>query len=742
MTNKNMFNYKRIWLAVFLLMTCFVFSPSLSALNYTPGHETMIKHIIQLIKENEQQLSSGEIDEAAWAAFVEQFNNTRKELSDLTCDLPNPNIAGGREVCLLTEDIPNWLAARTAEMEDPDLRLAAVEYSKEYMGFVDDGEGSTYEVIGKCYFLYYNPVSGCNYDVQDNMMFFEDKLIKEVTYKFFERHNDTSQCFMQPATQDDLEDPYQALGDVLGRWSGKVDDEKDDSVLWIRPSNNWRREIFSDISEYALQYGLIFAEPTYVIIAGIRCLVRLFRGKECEFSGAAPKPPLDQLEGMMPGFGSIEIDKTVGMWHMMHVGREGLGEYNNIPGTHLENAGPGSPGELDFIVMALGDVTGASLRAGKSNGVKHYGPHDDVEREHNYEWQMDSIGHLEWSSLSSLGEYGWHEFKENPTGSKFLGWPLHALGDVIIPHHIFATMSYGHLSFESAMSDAFFELFWGEENTDDEVSADRNDADNYESENAIIANGYKWWKQFCWDSSLEASKELSSAKSLIEAVAMDNMQYVGTWAWNDDYSVMENLQDSKEKKDEKTASYLADSDFWNGMKPIVSNSSGAALAFLMCAADMVDYQENSSSEEVTRCDDGYGYCASWECGFSFECIEGYTGPESVSVESDIETTNDFGSSTGSPCGTTDWYTCEQFGGVCPSSTTCTEGCCVPDGYYIPGDNCVVQSCMSSAGCDEGYSCSDGCCVASTSVECESYNDCGGNYICCGGHCSVGPVCVE
>lgn len=57
---------------------------------------------------------------------------------------------------------------------------------------------------------------------------------------------------------------------------------------------------------------------------------------------------------------------------------------------------------------------------------------------------------------------------------------------------------------------------------------------------------------------------------------------------------------------------------------MMNNSSGAALALLMSAADMVDYNENSQSVG-TKCPVNFGYCPTWEC--EFQCVEGYTHDE-------------------------------------------------------------------------------------------------------------------
>ena len=303
----------------------------------------------------------------------------------------------------------------------------------------------------------------------------------------------------------------------------------------------------------------------------------------------------------------------VGMWHMMNVRRQGKGEFNDIPGTQLIHAGQLFPGEMDLILTAATALGGLTYDAVHGKGDDRYGPHDDYsdKRDHYWDWQVDTIGVMEWSSLSSLGEFGWAEFTDNPTGSRYLGWPLHAIGDTIIPHHIFGTTSWGHHAYESAMDEAWPRLFWGEEKS---VSSEATmDGDKDEDEVNIIRNGYKWWKEYCWDTSSwvnQTKKDLESAKELIEAVAIENAAYVNLWAWDDWQSVAENTSD--EGKMKKVNRYLAKDAFWENARSMVANSSGAALALLMCAADMV---ESDGSPSDTKCEEGYEYCMKWECGF-------------------------------------------------------------------------------------------------------------------------------
>jgi len=62
-----------------------------------------------------------------------------------------------------------------------------------------------------------------------------------------------------------------------------------------------------------------------------------------------------------------------------------------------------------------------------------------------------TLGHVEFSTLDNLAEYGWANFATNPTTAQYLMYPLHALGDAAEPHHAAGTTSWGHRPYEDAV---------------------------------------------------------------------------------------------------------------------------------------------------------------------------------------------------------------------------------------------------------------------------------------------------
>ena len=73
--------------------------------------------------------------------------------------------------------------------------------------------------------------------------------------------------------------------------------------------------------------------------------------------------------------------------------------------------------------------------------------------------------------------------------------------------------------------------------------------------------------------------------------------------------------------------YLLDPAFAANASQLISNSSGATLALLMSASDMVVSQGHTPA---TKCPDGSGYCATWQC--DFQCTEGFAGYDPATME--------------------------------------------------------------------------------------------------------------
>jgi hypothetical protein len=292
---------------------------------------------------------------------------------------------------------------------------------------------------------------------------------------------------------------------------------------------------------------------------------------------------------------------------MIQVDRQGNGIYNDIPGTLLEQAGPNRvPGLLDAAAMILADGAGATVNARKSNGVKRYSPYDERKRPKTA-WQRQNLGHTEFSPVNNLGQWGWDEFTKSPTSAKYLGWPLHAFGDMMVPHHLVATGSWGHSPFENAM-------WW---------ILRQEDGGFAETEESILVNGYYWWKRYCYN------KDSVDVSAMLQELAVENRGRVGQWAWNDDASRYYRNGTTYEKD---LATYLyyyltPSETLEDVMKPLWIASNGAALSLMVCAADRV---ESPGPPEDAQCDEDEYFDS-----LIFSCEPGPSECEEPQVEIDV-----------------------------------------------------------------------------------------------------------
>jgi len=614
-------------------------SASVNALNYGDfskkgGHALMIKNIVNLIKAHDNDLysdSDSDVDTDSYNAdkmlFLEAVSSAREKLSELESGLPNPyDVPDSVDYCVHVydefsdaqfEQLKNeWVAKIDDFTTDTDSEDIYVSQSRvaDVETYTEDSQCliSEYQEIGvfcekKCVHVIFDPPA-CDYDHTDNLNEFEHFTIKDLKgYKKFDRNVNSAACFME---YDEKEtDPYDALQWVLARHAGKVDDELKDSVFWFKPSNTMAGKLITEITDKAINaakdVSIFMASPTLLLIAGIRCFFKLFTDDRCSSDDLKfiPDIPVEESVAALPGVVSHSIPKYVGLWHMMQVDLENEGEYNNIPGTTMEYAGPGgNPGILDIGAMTIADLVGLTVHKKDSKGVSRYGQYDEKSRS-RAEWQIENVGHLEFSPVYNLAEFGWKKFVEGSRNSKYLGWPLHALGDEIVPMHLVGTMSWGHAPFEDVMTERWKYIF----------PAVKDD---------VFEKGFEYWKKYCNNGQMESVKDL-----MIE-VAKTNRSMVGDWAWNDHGSFIYLGRNEgrfhEDDKEEAKSFYTDNPDFNSQMAPIVANASGAALALLVCASQMV---EPAVDTVDSKCPEGYKYCPSHYCGF--QCIEGFEGYSTI-----------------------------------------------------------------------------------------------------------------
>jgi hypothetical protein len=365
-----------------------------------------------------------------------------------------------------------------------------------------------------------------------------------------------SPCALNKQTNTDA-----VLQRVLGFHGATIDDHTNDSVLWFRPTNSG---IVGIAKEYASRAVELLAGA---ILAPIVCLGNLIFGSECDidegFELARKYNPVEYFESWIPGYGDVRGETFTGLWHYLHVDSIS-NRFNDKRGMWYEGAGPTYPGAMDLTIMAAADLSGLSLNASASDGTDFYGQYDSVARA-KPAWQAHSIGHLEFSAVDNLANFGWDRFVDSGFKSaEGLGWPLHALGDVAEPHHVVATSAWGHRPYEDFVDDHLDEILpLG-------IVAPIGDE---EQRKRILIGAYQWWKTMTDE----------GIRALVTAEAEETRERVdddGDWPYQDLLSV-DYLVDSKG----------ASEDIGRGnverMRGLVELGSSAILGFLVVAADKV-----------------------------------------------------------------------------------------------------------------------------------------------------------
>lgn len=283
-----------------------------------------------------------------------------------------------------------------------------------------------------------NEAAQCKYYEDDNLDKIGSIQIKDFRYV---PERTAAPCGLKQSLDEDL-----VLRRVLGWHAGSIDDHYNDTVMWFRPTNAGPA---STVKKWLTK---IWVAGAGGLALPFKCVWDAIFGDGCDvgssFDMAKKYNPVEYVDGWIPGVGEVRQGDAATMWHFIHVDGDGA-HYNDTRGLLYEEAGPSHPGAIDLMMMAGADLTGLSLKAGASDGDDFYGEYDKISRG-DPAWQAYSVGHLEFSPVDNLAQFGWD--KRYVAGGKIsaagLAWPLHAIGDAAAPHHVVGTSSWGHRPFE------------------------------------------------------------------------------------------------------------------------------------------------------------------------------------------------------------------------------------------------------------------------------------------------------
>ncbi|MEW5853231.1 MAG: hypothetical protein AB2A00_30905 [Myxococcota bacterium] len=283
-------------------------------------------------------------------------------------------------------------------------------------------------------------------------------------------------------------------GDVLGYWATEPDDDASAAVLGVKPTNA------GGLGQTINTVNTVVEDTLTALLIPIVCAVNFFRTGDLDCGDDARSladdlTPVEELHGLMPVFGNFrDADAYSGLWHFQQHVPGASNRCDDIQGVFYEEAGPRRvPDALDIAITAIGDLTGLTLDYDDSTGPVRFNITDPDDGDapscarDRAEWEITTLGHTEFSPLDNLALYGWKRFADSTDRqARDLGWPLHALGDAVAPHHVTATTGWGHRGYEDAA-----EVHWLKivhiDSADDEFQRRRN---QYEMLRNILAHAF------------------------------------------------------------------------------------------------------------------------------------------------------------------------------------------------------------------------------------------------------------
>ena len=499
-----------------------------------------------------------------------------------------------------------------------------------------------------------------------------------------------------PAELCDVDSIYQFLapedhtGDILGYWATEPDHDPSTTAVGFKPVNplvNLTLQTADDVVSTSLGAVLV---PFY-------CAFQLLFGDDEGCVGDAQSladlvTPIDEIGSAVPVLFPRRDDDFLGLWHFMHV-QDSYSPCDDKRGMFYERAGPRSvPDPLDFMIL-VGTTLGMQfLKYEDSTGASRFnitdpgdGDQASCQRD-RADWELVPLGHTLFSPVDNLGLWGWKEFTLGTTrDADLLGWPLHALGDAVAPHHVVGTTGWGHRPFEDAA-----ERNWKRILYQDVAPTSTLRVQQYGQLRRILVQGFAYWRRLA---ELRAARPDTASfhaipiRAFVTEVAQDTYETVTTssglplWPYDPTLSV-QYFADFVGSKESSIAVY-SDVDDVERTRALMERGSASMVAFLTTVGRL-----GAPFAPSDRCGEAGAMFA--ECGASSACSGSCCIPA-------VSACNE-------PC---DRSLCSTPTGYCES--TCSAGrACDPSGCCVV-TACDVAPCGDSGDCPNGSDCISGCC---------------------------------
>jgi hypothetical protein len=400
---------------------------------------------------------------------------------------------------------------------------------------------------------------------------------------------DLTGCGVNTAWKPSLDTipPNDFSGAALGHWAGFPDSAYDDTHLWYRLTNAAGLGAVRDIVNQATEDLLTIA------LVPIVCFIDwLFGdGDDCVEHSRKIADDVDvgeEITGWIPGVHDISNDDYVGVWHFIDMNPDASNEYDARQGKLFDEAGvPGAPMDpLELVLMAFFDTSGLSVNYDKSAGVANYTADtaDDgvarTIRRDKAKWQFTTVAHVPFEPVNNLAYFGWTRFRDEQIHPvRMLAWPLHAIGDAIVPMHVTGTSAWGHRPFEDSQ-DTIWDSVWnfkiGQRETQ-RPAVER-----------VMRRAFEWWKVIeAWRAARGGTKDIPIRQIIVDLAAhtheyamAKHAETNGDWPFSSTASTTYLVA-----KNETIKAYAETSGAAELVRPLYENGMGAIVALLVAGAD-------------------------------------------------------------------------------------------------------------------------------------------------------------
>jgi hypothetical protein len=425
--------------------------------------------------------------------------------------------------------------------------------------------------------------------------------------------------------------PDDHTGDVLGYWATEPDHDKTLTAIGFKPVNGaFGGVAISEINDRIEDVAFAVAIPF------LCALEFLFGGDDCldaARSLADDAVPIEDVSSLVPVFGPQDSGLFTGLWHFIQTGTPASNECDDLQGVLYTEAGPGRPDEVDLGFGWLADFAGLTVSYDESAGTRLFNitdPNDgdapSCERG-RVEWEFESFPHIPFSPIDNLALYGWRIFAGTAPAdwsAKDLGWPLHAIGDAVAPHHVVGTTGWGHRPYEDAAEESWRKILHHDTSANDVLEV------QYEQLRRILIWAYSYSLVFDELRSTRPSGTPQNEvpiRAFVTRVATDTRDEVfssGTgsppWPYEAGVSVPYALPNTLELGDRDIAKALyGDDDSVGRTRALLERGAGATLAFL---AELPRLQPSQPTGDPVCPKEGVPGSQFSSCGELASCVEG------------------------------------------------------------------------------------------------------------------------